>query len=136
MERTPLTSGVSAKPVPKIGTETRARVHEEGTCKGLAHVLPWNPPEHVRAPVLNPTQSGNNRPAEAKSDPCHFRLQRHSRLSGECQIKYQYECGQTCNQGSHAATSRMTFASAGKNRQRSRTAKAPDLGRETRPRTP
>jgi hypothetical protein len=56
MERTPLTSGVSMKPVPKIGTENASQVeieknprfHEEGACKELANVLPWSPPEHVR----------------------------------------------------------------------------------------
>jgi hypothetical protein len=48
-----LTSGVSTKPVPQSGTETRAkaeieknpRVHEEAACKKLAHLLQWNPPE-------------------------------------------------------------------------------------------
>jgi len=28
--------------------EENPRVHEEGTCKELAHVLPWNPSEHIR----------------------------------------------------------------------------------------
>ncbi len=32
----------------QVEIEKNPRVHEEGACKELAHVLPWNPPEHAR----------------------------------------------------------------------------------------
>ena len=32
----------------QVEIEKNPRVHEESAGKELAHVLPWNPPEHVR----------------------------------------------------------------------------------------
>ena len=32
----------------QVEIEKSPRAHEEGACEELAHVLPWNPPKHVR----------------------------------------------------------------------------------------
>jgi hypothetical protein len=32
----------------EVQIEKNSGVHKEGACKELAHVLPWNSPEHVR----------------------------------------------------------------------------------------
>ncbi len=32
----------------QVQVKKNPSVHEEGACKKLAHVLPWNPPEPVR----------------------------------------------------------------------------------------
>ena len=45
----------------QVEIEENPRVHEEGACKELAHVLPWNPPEHVR----------HLSSAPRCADPCH-----------------------------------------------------------------
>src|SRR4029450_9493201 len=39
----------------QVEIEKNPRVHEEGACKELANVLPWNPPEHVRLPFFPTT---------------------------------------------------------------------------------
>ncbi len=31
----------------QVEIEKNPRVHEEGACEELAHVLLWNPPEHI-----------------------------------------------------------------------------------------